>query len=691
MGTWTRTSSRPALRLLVALLVAVAYYLGGRLGLSLSLVEENVTPLWPPTGIAVAGFVLFGRGLWPAVALAALALNLPISEGLLPAAATAVGNTLAPWVAALLLDRVGFHRQLDRLRDAVSIVFLGALTSMLISATIGSVTLVASGAIESDRLLAAWAVWWTGDAMGVLTVTPFLLAVALFWEQQRWSAAHWGEAAAVLAVLTAVSLAAAYSERQLLFLLLPILGWAAWRLQLRLAAPSALVATTMVSWSAAREIGPFQYGSLLERMLTLQAFNACAALTSFFLSAMVTERLRSAAALADAAAELEKRVQRRTEQLSQEEARATREHAIATMLQRSLLPETMPDIPGTTLAARYVPATADVQIGGDWYDVVPLPGGLVGLAIGDVAGHGLPAAATMGQVRMALRAYALQDPSPASVVRGVHRLLVDLGMPDMVTLTYLLYDPVARTLRLANAGHPPALLIGRDGRTSFLEAGLAPPVGVASDPEYPERSHELEPGTTLLLYTDGLVEKRGVSIQEGLDRLALVAGMRATDGVDELCDGLLSELLGDDGVPDDVAMLVLRTVSLVEGPLEIRLPAAPRSLRLLRSTLRHWLRAADVGAADEHDILLACGEACANVVQHAYGVVPGMMVVRAELVAGGVDLSVRDQGSWRPAAERGGGWGLQLMHELMDSVEVVRDAEGTVVRMRRTVETGGGA
>jgi serine phosphatase RsbU (regulator of sigma subunit) len=179
-------------------------------------------------------------------------------------------------------------------------------------------------------------------------------------------------------------------------------------------------------------------------MFTLQTFNACVALTSFFLAALVTERNRTADALAAATVELEDRVERRTaelsssnarllqeiqerseaqEQLSQEEARARREHEIAETLQRSLLPDRIPQIPAVDLAARYVPATADMEVGGDWYDVIQLRDGLIGLAIGDVAGHGLQAAATMGQLRMALRAYAVQDPSPVSVMSGVHRLV----------------------------------------------------------------------------------------------------------------------------------------------------------------------------------------------------------------------------------------------------------------------------
>src|SRR5688572_3483657 len=190
-----RPSRRDLVRHLgLLVLVGLAYYAGARLGLTLSLVERNVTPLWPPTGIAVAAFVLVGRSLWPGVAVAAFLVNLPISEGPLAAAVTAAGNTLAPLVAALLLERVGFRRQLDRRQDALAIVFLGALSSTLVSATIGAGTLVVSGAIDSDRLFSAWAVWWTGDAMGVLAIAPFLLCLPLFRELPAWSLACWLEA-----------------------------------------------------------------------------------------------------------------------------------------------------------------------------------------------------------------------------------------------------------------------------------------------------------------------------------------------------------------------------------------------------------------------------------------------------------------------------------------------------------------
>lgn len=689
-------------------LVGVAYYLGARLGLNLSLVEQNVTPLWPPTGIAVAVFLVMGRAMWPGVALAALAVNLPISDGALAAAVTAAGNTVAPLVAVTLLQRAGFRRQLDRSRDALALVFVGALPSMAISATVGTAVLLETDLIGRGEVAATWAVWWTGDAMGVLVVAPFLLCLPLFSEERSWRPQRWAQGVGLLLLATATIAWTARSEVQVLFLVLPILAFAAWRLQLRGAAPAALITSLVASWSASRAIGPFSHGGLFEQMFTLQAFNACVALTSFVLSAVVSERNRAAEALAVAAAELEDRVLLRTdeltaanarllqeirdrseaeEQLSLEEARTRREHQIAETLQRGLLPDRLPQIPGVMLAARYVPATADIQVGGDWYDVIQLPDGLIGLAIGDVAGHGLQAAATMGQVRMALRAYALQDPAPVAVMSSVHQLVSQLPTAEMVTLLYLLFDPGARHLRFTNAGHPPALVFDT-ARGEYLGGGLSPPLGVTAEPDFTEVAHQMWPGASLLLYTDGLVERRGVSIQDGLDRLVVASVADASQDVDELCDGLLLQLPGNQLVTDDIALVAMRPLPLVPGPLSLSLPGEARMLVQMRGAVRRWLRENDVSPADENEILIACGEASSNVVRHAYGATPGPMHLTAELVDDTVVIDVRDDGAWRPPADLGGGWGLQLIEGLMDSVDVERGAGGTLVRMRRRVRMG---
>ncbi|MFL5797886.1 MAG: SpoIIE family protein phosphatase [Actinomycetota bacterium] len=808
----------------LALLVGVAYYVAARLSLRLALVQKNVTPLWPPTGIAVVAFLVLGRRVWPGVAIAAFAVNAPIGNHLWVAAATAGGNTLAPLLAATLLQRVGFRQELDRQRDAIAIVFLGALGSMLVSASIGTGALAVSGAVRWSDFGSAWTVWWTGDAMGVLVVAPFLLTVVAFM-RRRPPPASWArrvEASALFVLITAVALWVTQSNLRLLFLVLPLVGYAAWRFQQRGAAPAALIAAGIATWAAAHSSGPFAQGSLFGRMLVLQAFNATVAFSSFFFAAVVTGRIRASQELERAAELLEEHVHERTAELStanerlhlevverrQAERRlrqqerqlaeaqrlarigswewripenrvtwseemyrihgyrpdefevsfekavelvvpedvarirgnvesalrdrregprppteyrivrrdgtervlrgtarlhlgpdggplrmvgtvqdvtegklAEREHRISETLQRSLLPERLPEIPGIEIAARYVPATAGMEVGGDWYDVVQLPNGHVGVAIGDVAGHGLRAASAMGQIRMALRAFALEEGSPAVVVGRIRRLMTRLLPADMATVLYLVFDPEEGDIRFANAGHPPPLVADPAGAMSYLEEALSPPLGVELTTEPPEAAGRLAPGSTLLLFTDGLVERRGSSIVDGLGRLRDEVAASFHDNLEDLCDRVIEALVGDH-VADDVALLALRPVPM-DATLRMRVPAEPHVLAPLRHTVRRWLREVSAPAAAEHEILVACGEACANVIQHAYGAREGVLDVELALVDGAVEMTVRDTGGWRPPSGDEGGRGIPLMRGLMDSVDVDSGVGGTAVRMRR--------
>jgi anti-sigma regulatory factor (Ser/Thr protein kinase) len=264
---------------------------------------------------------------------------------------------------------------------------------------------------------------------------------------------------------------------------------------------------------------------------------------------------------------------------------------------------------------------------------------------------------------------------------GIHRLVAQVGAREMVTLTYLVLDPVTLVLRFSNAGHPPALVFG-PGKVRFLEEALSPPLGVTADPAFIESRHELRHGDTLLLYTDGLVERRGVSIQDGLDRLGRAVTAHADAEVGDLCDRVLGALLDTAHLTDDVALMALRPVE-VGGTLLVTVPAVAASLVQVRAALRRWLHEGGITGADEHEIMLCCGEACTNVVQHAYAAEPGEIELTAQLVGHEVHLTVRDAGSWRAPADRGGGWGLMMIEELMDEVEVVRTRTSTEVRMVR--------
>jgi GAF domain-containing protein/anti-sigma regulatory factor (Ser/Thr protein kinase) len=361
-----------------------------------------------------------------------------------------------------------------------------------------------------------------------------------------------------------------------------------------------------------------------------------------------------------------------------------REHAVAETLQRSLLPETLPDVHGAELASAYVPAASDVEVGGDWYDVIPLAGGAVGLAIGDVVSRGVRAASVMGQLRNALRAYALDGHRPAAVLERLHGMLRALERREMATLLYIVLDPQMLSYALASAGHPPPVVLSGDGEVELIEEGRGPPLGAVAETSYDEATGELRRGSTLLLYTDGLVERRDMWIDEGIERLVKEVRAAAGSTPEELVERLVAALVPEGGGSDDVAVLAVGLTSPPRERLALQLPAEPPVLAKLRRTLRQWLEELGADEIEIYDVLVAVTEAAANAVEHAYGPVDATFDVEAEAVGEGeVSVVIRDQGRWRPPRGHNRGRGTLLMQELMDEFEVTTGEAGTVVRMTR--------
>ncbi|MGW0750956.1 MASE1 domain-containing protein [Streptomyces sp. NPDC002587] len=286
----TEAFRRPCLAVLRILVVAAAYYAGGRVGLLQQVVIEGatVTPLWPPTGIALACMLWMGIRVWPGIAIGACLVIQSISPIDLVGLAIAAGNTLAPVCAWLLLRRVGFRVALDRFRDGVALVFLGGLIPMLISATVGAWALVLADSLPQSGFWTVWWTWWAGDAMGVLVITPLLLVLR---EAGLPKDAHrWAEATALLVSAVVVTLLATTSQLALLFLVFPLLTWAALRFQLEGSAPCMLLVSVLANAAAIHQRGPFEQHTLVQAMANLQALNGSAALTSLLLSALVTEQ-----------------------------------------------------------------------------------------------------------------------------------------------------------------------------------------------------------------------------------------------------------------------------------------------------------------------------------------------------------------------------------------------------------------
>lgn len=285
------TSREAGLVLLRIAAMAALYYGAAELGLQQQLVRGQVTPLWPPTGVAVAGLLAVGPRVWPGIALGAFLANVSLGPSIPAVLLIVAGNTLAPVCAYLLLRRAGFRTELDRLRDVPALVFLGALGGMLVSATVGSAVLLVSGAIDGSDFWPTWSVWWTGDAMGVLVVTPFLLMLRRARRPVGVGWPRWAEAAALAAGTVLVThLATRTSNASLLFLVFPFLIWAAYRFRQPGAATCTLAVSTLAILAAAGGSGPFAGHDLFSNMVTLQAFNGTAALTALLLAAVVTER-----------------------------------------------------------------------------------------------------------------------------------------------------------------------------------------------------------------------------------------------------------------------------------------------------------------------------------------------------------------------------------------------------------------
>ncbi len=355
------------------------------------------------------------------------------------------------------------------------------------------------------------------------------------------------------------------------------------------------------------------------------------------------------------------------------------EHTVAMVLQRSLLPTHLVNVAGISAAARYMPASYDV--GGDWYDVFPLPRGRFGIVIGDVVGHGLKAAALMGQLRTALHAYAIEAHDPARTLQLVDRFMRTMGDSAMATAAYAVLEADTGLVQLASAGHLPPVIVGPDGGR-IVEVAPAPPLGAFPYATWTEQETVLVPGETILFYTDGLVERPGTPLTESINLLLEVTA--GASSAEHACQLAVEELLPTGRLRDDVALVAMHFGAL-PGQLSLRLPAEPSVLADVRQVLRRWLHRHAVPEPDAREILLAVNEACANAIEHAYSPAPAEFSLKASDDHGLLEFTVTDEGIWRAARGEHRGRGLKLIEAAMDEVEIDRSDAGTTVVMRRRV------
>lgn len=345
-------------------------------------------------------------------------------------------------------------------------------------------------------------------------------------------------------------------------------------------------------------------------------------------------------------------------------------------LQRAML---TPMEPPTGFAVRYEPAVLPLEIGGDWYDVLPVGDHQIGIIVGDCVGRGLSAAAVMGQLRSSARALLLTGAEPARLLEQLDSAAALIPDAYCTTVFLAILDTQSGVMRYSNAGHPPAVLATPQSQSTLLTDAHSVPLAVHRDDARPQASQELLPGSTLMLYTDGLVERRDAPIDDGIQRVGDVVMDTMQLPIDAVADVVLEELAPAAGYDDDVAIVVYRRP---QPSFHIETEASAERLSEIRHQLAAWLRAASIPEQLCADIVLAVNEACANSIEHAYrGEDPGNMRVHAEIKSGRARVRIVDNGSWKPPPADPGprGRGLILIKAVSDRVELDRAQSGTTV------------
>lgn len=345
-------------------------------------------------------------------------------------------------------------------------------------------------------------------------------------------------------------------------------------------------------------------------------------------------------------------------------------------LQRAMLP---PVQPPQGFAVRYEPAVPPLEIGGDWYDVLPIGDDRIGIVVGDCVGRGLPAAAIMGQLRSSARALLINGAEPALLLEQLDSAASLIPNAYCTTVFLAILDTKSGVLQYSNAGHMPAVLVGPDSATTtLLTEAASVPLAVRRDEPRPQTTRLLPPGSTLMLFTDGLVERKHESIDDGIARAADVLAQTTSLPVGTVADAVLRELAPAAGYDDDVAMVIYRRQ---QTPLRIETDSTAHQLVGIRHRLADWLRAENVPDELAGDIVLVVNEACTNCVEHAYrGHAVGTMLLEVSRTDGEVHVRISDHGSWKtPAADPGnGGRGLLLMRALSDTMELDTSPTGTI-------------
>jgi serine phosphatase RsbU (regulator of sigma subunit)/anti-sigma regulatory factor (Ser/Thr protein kinase) len=667
---------------ITAVVVAVAYAAGSVTAYLLFNAFEAGAVFFPPAGVTLAALILTGYRTWPWVLGAAGITELVIDlvQGHDPSYAWGfvLANLAEPLVGAWLI-RMSVKRTASRLdvsRSSGLGAFLagGVLVGPLVGGAIGAATLAwGMGRDYAD----AFGPFWAGDGLGALTVGGAILA----WHGSRvtWTGPDVVRLVQAL-LLTAVVTAVGFwpMDVPLAYLVIPLLFFFAVRGGVPMVAAAGVVVALTANTVTAAGRGPWQGLADSPRLeiATLQVFLAVVVLSAWLFAIEVAERDRAQASW-------------RQEQSARTQLQAQYkvEQQAAHLLQQALLPSVELEFPGVRAAVRYRPAELHHDVGGDWYDVFDLPGGRVGFSVGDVVGHDLAAAAAMGRLQSVLRAAAWSSSGPAQVLEELDRAGRSIPGADFATVGYGEFSPADGVLRYACAGHPPPLLVTSQDPT-YLLGGRSQPLCYATGPR-PQAELLLPGESTVVWYSDGLVENRRQSLDDGLGQLSLMTADLPTGTAEAWCDAVLSGMTRGRSIEDDIVVIVLqlrltghsRGEPADNGTLSMRV-VEPADLAVGRRLVRDWADRQQIGPAVLEPLLLVCSEAMTNAVEHAYqGCPPGPV----DLVIDRPDpahlrVRVSDTGHWQHDRESTArGRGLELINQLASSTTLDLTPTGTTV------------
>jgi integral membrane sensor domain MASE1/serine phosphatase RsbU (regulator of sigma subunit) len=519
--------------LAIALLAAV-YYGAAKLGLSLAFTTPSVTAVWPPTGIALAAVLLLGYRMWPGIALGAFLANAWTDVPLYTTLGITAGNTLEALTGAFLLNRLAeFRPTLERLRDVIALFVLGGVISTMVSATIGTTSVLIGDEIMASDFGVTWRTWWLGDMCGDLVVGTALLVMISHWPYRGIPGGR-VEALALGALVGGTTALVFTTDVPLTFILIPPLVLVALRLEQPGAVLGCLLVASIAIPLTESDHGPFAGESPDDRLLLAQGVTGIASLTSLILAAVISER---------------RRVEYTLERISG-------------TLQAGLLPTELPEIPGVETEVYYRPAGEHQIVGGDFYDVFQAEDGSWAVVVGDVVGKGAAAAATTALARYTLRAAAVHESRPSRILAELNDAIRRQAPDQSCTAAYLRVEAAGgRSVRamLATGGHPSPLLLRGEGTVERFNLGSLV-LGVEEDAALADRSIQLRPGDALLLYTDGLTDAyapRRIASQDDLAALLIpLVGLDASQIVQHVTRAMLPEGWGRPR--DDILLFVLR-------------------------------------------------------------------------------------------------------------------------------------